>query len=67
MVKPLENIRVLDLSRYMAGPFCGKILVDLGADVIKVEAPWGDEMRYMPPSSGGSAPPLSTSTGGREG
>jgi CoA:oxalate CoA-transferase len=49
MVKPLENIRVLDLSRFMAGPFCGKILADLGAEVIKVEPPWGDELRYTPP------------------
>jgi crotonobetainyl-CoA:carnitine CoA-transferase CaiB-like acyl-CoA transferase len=56
LVKPLENIRVLDLSRYMAGPFCGKILVDLGADVIKVETPWGDEMRYMPPLVGRFSP-----------
>jgi len=47
--KPLENIRVLDLSRFMAGPICGKILADLGADVLKVEPPWGDEMRYTPP------------------
>ena len=49
MKKPLDNIRVLDLSRFMAGPVCGKILVDLGAEVIKVEPPWGDEMRYAPP------------------
>jgi crotonobetainyl-CoA:carnitine CoA-transferase CaiB-like acyl-CoA transferase len=56
LVKPLENVKVLDLSRYMAGPFCSKILVDLGADVIKVEAPWGDEMRYMPPLVGRFSP-----------
>ncbi|MFQ6076231.1 MAG: CaiB/BaiF CoA transferase family protein [Candidatus Bathyarchaeia archaeon] len=53
MKKPLENVRVLDLSRYMAGPFCGKILADLGAEVIKIEAPWGEESRFRPPLTRG--------------
>lgn len=39
MTRPLENARALGLSRYMAGPFCGKILADLGAEVIKIESP----------------------------
>lgn len=47
--RPLENIKVLDLSRYMAGPFCGKILADLGAEVIKIEPPWGEPSRFRPP------------------
>lgn len=54
--KPLENIKVLDLSRFMAGPVCGKILADLGADVIKIEPPWGDEMRYTLPLVKTSSP-----------
>jgi crotonobetainyl-CoA:carnitine CoA-transferase CaiB-like acyl-CoA transferase len=49
-MQPLENIRVLDLSRAMAGPFCAMMLGDLGAEVIKVELPGsGDESRSWGP------------------
>jgi len=51
---PLANLRVLDASRVLAGPFCGQLLGDLGAEVIKVERPGsGDETRaWGPPFAG---------------
>lgn len=45
----LESLRVLDLSRVLAGPFCAMILADLGAEVIKVESPDGDDSRHFGP------------------
>ncbi len=47
---PLENVKVLDLSRVLAGPWCTQQLADLGADVVKVEAPnKGDDTRFWGP------------------
>ena len=47
----LEGVRVIDFGRYIAGPYCGTLLADLGADVIRVERPAGGEDRYTVPVS----------------
>ncbi|MBS20425.1 MAG: CoA transferase [Chloroflexi bacterium] len=45
----LRNIKVLDLSRILAGPYSTQILADLGAEIWKVESPWGDDTRQWGP------------------
>ena len=51
--KPLKGLRVLDLSQGIAGPYCGSILAQQGADVIKAEPPGGDWARVMGPARDG--------------
>ena len=47
--KPLEGLKVLELARVLAGPWAGQLLSDLGAQVIKIESPFGDETRNWGP------------------
>jgi crotonobetainyl-CoA:carnitine CoA-transferase CaiB-like acyl-CoA transferase len=48
-MRPLDGVRVVELAHVAAGPFAGMLLADLGADVVKVEPPTGDQMRGWPP------------------
>jgi len=47
---PLDGVRVLELTHYVAGPYCGRLFADYGAAVLRVEPPWGDPGRRLPPT-----------------
>src|SRR3569832_989443 len=65
-MRPLEGVRVLDLSRLLPGPFCTLVLSDLGATVDKVEDPHvGDYMRLFPPLINVARGGTSTAMSGR--
>jgi len=56
MTRPLEGIRVLELAQVVAGPFCGALMAEFGADVIKTEMPGrGDDLRRLGPSEDGTS------------
>lgn len=67
MRSPLAGLRVLDLSRVLAGPFAGRMLADLGADVVKVEPPEGDVTRLWGAKINGVAGYFNQQNAGKRG
>ncbi|MGR3250551.1 MAG: CaiB/BaiF CoA transferase family protein [Paracoccus sp. (in: a-proteobacteria)] len=63
--KPLDGIRVLDFTRVLAGPYATAMMADLGADVVKVEAPGGDEYRHIGPFRNGESALFQTANRGK--
>ncbi|NKQ53193.1 CoA transferase [Amycolatopsis sp. K13G38] len=60
MAGPYAGLKVFDLSHVIAGPFCTRLLADLGADVVRVEQPAGDLMRWLPVAVGAPGDHLSS-------
>jgi crotonobetainyl-CoA:carnitine CoA-transferase CaiB-like acyl-CoA transferase len=67
MSSPLSGLRVLDLSRVLAGPFAGRMLADLGADVVKIEPPEGDVTRLWGANVNGVAGYFNQQNAGKRG
>ena len=59
------RIRVVDFTQVMAGPFCTRLLADVGAEVLKIEPPEGDAMRGRPPLRDGESAYFGTLNAGK--
>jgi CoA:oxalate CoA-transferase len=63
---PLTNLRIVDFTRVLSGPFCTALLADLGAEVIKVEPPQGDDYRAIGPMRNGHSALFSVMNRGKQ-
>ena len=63
----LADLRVIDVTQVMAGPYCAMLLCDMGADVIKVEPPAGDSSRRMAGARGSDSPSFNAVNRGKRG
>ena len=61
-MRPLDGVRIIEFCEIAAGPYCGMLLADMGADVIKVERAAGDAMRTWPPVNEGYSENFALST-----
>jgi crotonobetainyl-CoA:carnitine CoA-transferase CaiB-like acyl-CoA transferase len=53
VILPVKGLRVVEIANEISGPYCGKLFVDIGADVTKIEGPGGDSLRRWGPFPGG--------------
>ena len=66
-MRAFTGLKVLDFTTTIAGPYCARLLADLGADVVKIEAPEGDMMRTRPPLRNGASTSFGQLNAGKRG
>jgi len=65
-VGALDGVRVLDFTGVIAGPYCARLMADLGAEVVKIEAPIGDLLRIASPRRKGKTPYFAQLNAGKD-